>query len=131
MLVDRYGLALSTTSSVARDAYVEGVDLLLTVYPGAAASFDRAIAADPGFALARIGKARALQLASDFAAMRDSFASAQALSERGTDRDRSHIAVFQHLFAGQPKAALAALRAHVETWPRDALVLSLAANQGG
>ena len=45
MLTDRYGLALSTSDTAARDAYVEGVDLLLTVYPGAAASFDRAIAA--------------------------------------------------------------------------------------
>lgn len=112
-------------------ACVEGVDLLLTVYPGAAASFDRAIAADPGFALAHIGKARALQLASDFAGMRSSLASAHALGEEGSDRDRSHIEVFRHLFAGQPTAALAALRSHVETWPRDALVLSLAANQGG
>ena len=131
MLTDRYGLTLSTTSTAARDAYVEGVDLLLTVYPGAAATFDRAIEADPGFALAHIGKARALQLASDLPAMRDSFASAEALSEQGSDRDLSHIEVFRRLFAGRPTAALAALRIHLETWPRDALVLSLAANQGG
>jgi tetratricopeptide (TPR) repeat protein len=131
MLTDRYGLTLSTSSSAARNAYVEGVDLLLTVYPGATAAFDRAIAADPGFALAHIGKARALQLASNVSAMRDCFASAQALGAGGSDRDRSHIEVFRHLFGGQPTAALAALRAHVEHWPRDALVLSLAANQGG
>ncbi len=131
MLTDRYGLTLSTNSSAARDAYVEGVDLLLTVYPGAAAAFDRAIASDPGFALAHAGKARALQLAFDFPAMRNSIALAQELSEGGSARDRSQIEVFCHLFAGQPTAALAALRAHVQDWPRDALVLSLAANQGG
>jgi hypothetical protein len=60
MLTDRYGLPLSTTVAAARDACIEGVDLLLTVYPCAAASFDRAIAAGPSFALAHIGKARAL-----------------------------------------------------------------------
>src|SRR5262249_2286704 len=125
MLTDRYGLALSTTSAAARDAYVEGVDLLLTVYPGAATAFDRAIAADPSFALALIGKARALQLSGDLPAMREAFASAQALSEGGSARDLSHMEVFRHLFAGQPTTALAAVRAHVETWPRDALVLSL------
>ena len=76
MLTDRYGLAVSTTVAAARDAYVEGVDLLLTVYPGAAASFDRAIAADPGFALAYVGKARAFQLAGNLAAMRESLAAA-------------------------------------------------------
>lgn len=131
MLTDRYGLPLSTTVAAARDAYVEGVDLLLTVYPGAAAAFDRAIAADPGFALAHIGKARALQLAVNPAAMRESLATAQSLAAASSARERSHIDVFRHLFAGQAVAALAALRTHVEAWPRDALVLSLAANQGG
>lgn len=72
MLTDRYGLAVSTGSAVARDAYVEGVDLLLTVYPGASGAFDRAIKADPDFALAHIGKARALQLSGDIPAMRNS-----------------------------------------------------------
>ena len=131
MLTDRYGLALSTSSSAARDAYIQGVDLLLTVYPGAATAFDLAIGADPGFALAHIGKARALQLVGNLPAMRDALASAQAHSEGGSARDLSHIEVFRHLFAGQPVSALAAVRSHLETWPRDALVLSLAANQGG
>ena len=131
MLTDRYGLAVSTTLTAARDAYVEGVDLLLTVYPGAAAAFDRAIAADPGFALAHIGKARALQLAGDLPAMRDSLATAQILSEGGSAAISAISRSFVTYSAGQPAAALAAIRVHVETWPRDALVLSLAANQGG
>jgi len=58
MLTDRYGLSLSTASAVARDAYVEGCDLALTFYPGSARAYDRAIAADPGFALAYAGKAQ-------------------------------------------------------------------------
>lgn len=131
MLTDRYGLAVSTSAAAARDSYSEGVDLLLTVYPGAAASFDRAIAADPGFALPHIGKARAFQLAGNLAAMRESLATALALGDGASARERSHIDVFRHLFSGQAVAALAAIRVHVKTWPRDALVLSLAANQGG
>lgn len=131
MLTDRYGLPLSTANVTARDAYVEGVDLLLTVYPGAAGSFDRAIAADPAFALAYIGRARASQLAGKLEAMRADFALASSLAEGVSARERSQTEVFRSLFAGQPAAALAALRAHVQTWPRDALVLSLAANQGG
>ena len=131
MLTDRYGLPVSTTVAAARDAYVEGVDLLLTVYPGAAAAFDRAIAADPGFALPHIGKARTFQLAGNLSAMRESLATALALMDGASARELGHIDVFRLLFAGQAVAALAALRAHVETWPRDALVLSLAANQGG
>ncbi|MDP3240540.1 MAG: tetratricopeptide repeat protein [Reyranella sp.] len=131
MLTDRYGLPLSTTSAAARDAYVEGVDLLLTVYPGAAASFERAIAADPAFALAYIGRARAAQLAGKTEAMRADLAMASSRAEEVSARERSQIEVFRSLFAGQSVAALAALRTHVQTWPRDALVLSLAANQGG
>ncbi len=131
MLTDRYGLPLSTTNVIARDAYVEGVDLLLTVYPGAAAAFERALAADPGFALAHAGKGRAAQLAANPEAMRASLATALSLDEDLSARERSHIDVFRHLFSGQPVEALAALRAHVKTWPRDVLILSLAANQGG
>jgi len=131
MLTDRYGLPISTTVGAARDAYIEGVDLLLTVYPGAAACFDRAIAADPGFALAHIGKARTLQLAGNLAAMRECLATTLSLGDRVSARELGHIDVFRHLFAGQAVAALAAIRVHVRTWPRDALVLSLAANQGG
>ncbi len=131
MLTDRHGLTVSTTDPAARDGYVEGVDLLLTVYPGAAAAFERAIAADPAFALAYIGRARASQLAGKLEAMRADLAMASSLAEGVSARERSQIEVFRPLFAGQPVAALAALRAHVQTWPRDALVLSLAANQGG
>lgn len=131
MLTDRYGLPLSTTSTAARDAYVEGVDLLLTVYPGAAAAFERALAADPGFALAHVGKARAAQVAVDPGSMRASLATALSLGNGLSARERSHVDVFRHLFSGQSVAALAALRTHVEAWPRDVLILSLAANQGG
>ena len=35
MLADRYGLPSSGASAVARDAYVQGCNLLLTLYPGA------------------------------------------------------------------------------------------------
>ena len=52
MLTDRYELPLSTASSAARDAYIEGCEAKLTMYPGAIEAFDRAIAADPRFALA-------------------------------------------------------------------------------
>lgn len=45
MSSDRYGIVLSTSLPKARDAYIEGSDLLLTLYPGAVAAFDQAIAA--------------------------------------------------------------------------------------
>jgi hypothetical protein len=51
---------MSTASSTARDAYVQGCEAKLTMYPGAIEAFDRAIVADPGFALAHAAKAHAL-----------------------------------------------------------------------
>src|SRR5262245_6453798 len=55
---DRYGLPLSTTSEAAAAAYRNGVDLMLSAWPGAAEAFDAAIAADPDFALAHVARAR-------------------------------------------------------------------------
>ena len=47
MLADRYDLSLSTASAAARDAFVQGSDLALTLFPGAVEAYDRAIGADP------------------------------------------------------------------------------------
>ncbi len=79
MLTDRYGLFLSTGSAAARDAYVEAADLALTFY-GAAKAYDRAIAADPGFAMAHAGKAQMLAREGDFAAARGALATAKGLA---------------------------------------------------
>jgi tetratricopeptide (TPR) repeat protein len=131
MLTDRYDLALSTASPDARDAYVEGSDLLLSLYPGATEAFERAIAADPHFALAHAGKAQVLMREGNGAEARDSLAAATALTADLTDREASHIAFLGALFAGQAEAAIAALRAHLVTWPRDALVLTTSVTPNG
>ena len=62
MLDDRYGNALTTSSTTARDAYVEGVDHILAATYGATQAFTRALDADPEFALAEAGLARATAL---------------------------------------------------------------------
>ena len=131
MLTERYDLALSTASPTARDAYVEGSDLLLTLYPGALEAFDRAITADPDFAMAHAGKAQVLMREGDIASARTSLAAANAVAAGLPAREASHIAFFGLLLTGQTEAAIAALRAHLATWPRDALVLATAANPNG
>ena len=131
MLTDRYELPLSTASSVARDAYVEGCAAKLTMYPGAIEGFDRAIAADPGFALAHVARAHVLLERGDAAAARASMAAANALAAGLSEREAGHIAFFDLLVAGDAEAALAALRAHLSAWPRDALVLATTAFTNG
>jgi tetratricopeptide (TPR) repeat protein len=131
MLTDRYGLALSTASAAARDAYVQASDLALTFYPGAAEAYDRAIAADPGFALAHAGKAQLLARQGDIAAARAALAAAKGVATSLSEREASHIAFFDLVFAGRTDDAITVLYAHLAAWPRDALVVSSAANPNG
>src|ERR1700676_2042629 len=116
MLTDRYELPLSTASSAARDAYVEGCEAKLTMYPGAIEAFDRAIAADPGFALAHAARAHALLERGDAAAARASMAAANSLAAGLSAREASHIAFFDLLVVGEAEAALSALPAHLNAW---------------
>jgi tetratricopeptide (TPR) repeat protein len=131
MLTDRYELPLSTASSAARDAYAEGCEAKLTMYPGAIEAFDRAIAADPGFALAHAARAHALLERGDAAAARMSMAAARSCAVALSAREASHVAFFDLLVSGDAEAALTALTEHLNAWPRDALVLGTAAFTNG
>jgi Tfp pilus assembly protein PilF len=131
MLTDGYGLTLSTASPDAREAYVQACEAKLTMYPGAIEAFDRAIAADPDFALAHAGKAHALLERGDEAAARASMAAANSFTAALPAREASHIAFFDLLVAGEAEAALSAVRPHLNAWPRDALVLGTSAFTNG
>src|SRR5215472_16853198 len=131
MLTDRYDLVLSTTSTAARDDYVLATDRALTFYPGAAEAYDRAIAADPGFGLAHAGKVQVLMRQGDVAAAQAALATAKEVSASLSEREASHIGFFDLVFAGRTEAAIAALYVHLAAWPRDALVVSVAANPNG
>jgi tetratricopeptide (TPR) repeat protein len=131
MLTDRYDLPVSTASTTARDAYIQGCEAKLTMHPGASEAFDRAIEADPGFALAHAARAHVLLERGNAAAAREAMAAARSHSAGLSAREASHIAFFGVLSAGDSEAALAALPAHLHAWPRDALVLGTAAFTNG
>ena len=131
MLTDLYELPLSTASVAARDAYVDGCKAKLTMYPGALDAFDRAIAADPGFALAHAAKAHVLLERGEAAAARESMAAANSLAAGLSAREASHIGFFGLLAAGDAESALSALPTHLDAWPRDVLVLATAAFTNG
>src|ERR1700677_3377056 len=101
MMRDRYDLALTTASAAARDACVEASGLALTFYPGALEAYDRAIAADPGFAMAHAGKAQVLLRQGEIGAARAALAAAKSLASDVSEREASHIALFDLVFAGQ------------------------------
>ena len=123
---DRYGLTLSTTSAEAASAYREGMDLLLAAWTGAAEAFERSIAADPDFALAHIARGRIHTFYQQGDVARKKAALARELVVRhGNEREQSHVETLALAIEGQLPAALASALKHIETWPRDAVVMSL------
>ena len=122
---DRYGLALSTASSRAAELYREGIDLLLSAWPGAAEHFDAAITTDPGFALAHIARGRVHQAYAEVAAARDKANLARSLAEDATAREKGHIAALAASIEGRSADAIRLAEDHLEAFPRDAVVLSL------
>ena len=124
MLLDRYDLPLSTTSQVARDAYVEGCDLVLSAQPGAEAAFARALEADDRLAVAEIGRARWLAVQGLGADARRAATRARAVAGAGTARERRHVETIALAVEGQGEAALDLMRAHLDEHPRDAMVLA-------
>ena len=123
---DRYGLPLSTASAEAGKTYRDGIDLMLSGWPGAAETFDRSIAADPDFALAQIARARIHSFYQQGDAARKKAALAREMVDRrGTARERSHVETLALAVQGQIAAALTSALSHLEAWPRDAVVMSL------
>jgi hypothetical protein len=122
---DRYGLPLTTASAGAAEAYVDGVDRLLSAQPGADRSLERAIEADAGFALAHAALARVRQLRMQGAQARQLAGRARELVGGVTGRERSHVETIARAVEGDAASALAAVIEHCRTYRRDALVLQL------
>jgi hypothetical protein len=124
MLEDRYGLPVSTTSVAALEAYAEGVDRLLSANAGAEESFEQSTRLDPSFALAHVGLARSLQLQARVTDARAAAARARTLGDGLTRRERGHVEALGIAVEGDAARALAAIRAHLADFPRDAMVLA-------
>jgi hypothetical protein len=124
MAIDRYGLPVSTSSEAARDAYVAGADCILSATAGWREHLDRAIAADPSFALAHVALARGLFLDADVKPAREAAVRARELAKAATAREQSHVNAIALPLEGKPVDALAATRTHLAEWPRDAMVLA-------
>jgi len=126
MRKDAYDLPVTTGSADALDCYDRGVSRLLAANAGAEQLLAQAIQLDPDFALAHVALARHLQLQARLDAARASAKQALSLAALLGPRERGHIEAIALAVNGQGAKALAAVRAHVAEFPRDALVLSLA-----
>jgi len=131
MLTDRYGLAISTSSETAREAYIAGCDGVMAAWVGDKTHLMRAVEADPRFALAHAALGRALFLMADVAGAREAAAKARALAADATAREQSHVNALCLAIEGKPVDSLAASRAHLAEHPRDAMVAAPASGVFG
>src|SRR5262245_26564030 len=122
---DRFDLPLTTASDEAAAAYRDGFDRLLAAWNGVDEALDRAIAADPEFARAYIARARMHATFGNGSEARTCAARARDLAAKATDRERGHVHVIASAIEGKPAEALTAAEQHLDTYPRDALVLLL------
>jgi len=122
MREDRYGNPLTTQSDTARDAYVRGLDLLLGGDAGVEDAFEAAIAADDGFALAHLGLARAKQGLGKGAEIKAPLEQTRALASGVTVQEAGAIDALGLMLEGKGALAYPKIRAHVDEYPRDALV---------
>ncbi|HVH80454.1 MAG TPA: tetratricopeptide repeat protein [Stellaceae bacterium] len=126
LLEDRFGLPLSTANDAAAADYISGVDLMLSANPGTEALFDRALAADPEFALAQIAKARLCQVQARVPEAKAAAAAARELTAGVTAREARHIEIIAQAVEGNGPRSMALLEEHMAAYPRDGLALSLA-----
>ena len=125
-LTDRFGLPVTASSPSAVEDYVTAVDLMLSANAGAEALLDRALAADPEFAVAHIAKSRLCQVQARIPEAKDAAARARALAGRVTPREARQIEIVARAVDGNGPGAMALLEDHVADYPRDGLALSLA-----
>lgn len=131
MLEDRYGLPLTTPSTAARDAYVAGVDSVLSAVAGYRDDLTSAIASDPSFALAHLAMARGLAMDGAAAEARQSARKAEELAPSASPREQSQVNAIRLGLTGRPVEAMQATLTHLKAWPRDAMVLAPAAGVFG
>src|SRR5688572_27266045 len=128
---DRYGLTLSTESSVAAERYQRGMDDLLAYGPDADRAFADARAADERFALAHAGTALFVFLQGDGAAAREAIGRARDVAAGATRRERQHVEALATVMSGDATRGLALIEEHLREFPRDALLLNQASSTIG
>ena len=123
---DRYGLPITTSSALAAEHFIEGLDLLLEQNYGPEEQFTQAIEADAGFALAYSALAYMLHLRAQVPEAREQAQQAQALATGVTRRERQQIEATALFVNGQGTRAYALIREHLVDYPRDILMSRMA-----
>ncbi|HET9735779.1 MAG TPA: tetratricopeptide repeat protein [Burkholderiales bacterium] len=117
-------LQLSTSSEEARRAYLDGEVRLLAAKPAPEKAFEKAIAADPDFALAHAGEARALFLVARYPQAKAAALMARELAKNLPQREKNNVEVVVLTIEGGAAKAYQLAREHLQQYPTDAMVLA-------
>ena len=123
---DRHGMNISTSSPLAAERWLEGVDLLVSQNFGTDAKFSEAIDIDEGFALPHAGLAYMLMLQGKAEEARASATQAEKLAPGITQRERNQVQAISLFVHGKGRDSLKLTHQHLAEYPRDALVMRLA-----
>jgi tetratricopeptide (TPR) repeat protein len=130
-ITDRYGLALTTSSSVAAERFQDGMDRLLAYGPGVEECFTSALQADDRLAVAHAGLALVAVANGDAATARAAAARARETVGGATRRERQHVEALSALVAGETARGLDLVAEHLADFPRDALLVNQASSAIG
>jgi tetratricopeptide (TPR) repeat protein len=130
-ITDRYGLPVTTASSVAAARFQEGMDKLLSYGAGAEECFAAAVQADEGLAVAHAGAALAAVAQGDAATARAAVGRARAAVAGATRRERQHVEALGALVGGETTRGLDLVEEHVAEFPRDAMLVNQASSAIG
>lgn len=120
---DLYGLAISTGSSDAADAFNSGLSRFLQQQAGAGVAFAASLQHDPQFGLARLALGLAHRADGQIPLGNDEIAAAASLRLDARELSLSQAVGLQ--VALQFDEAETALERHLKAWPTDALALAL------
>jgi tetratricopeptide (TPR) repeat protein len=127
-LTDRYGLIVTTASPAALEHFQEGMDRLLAYGPGAEERFTAALEADPGLAVAHVGRALLAAVQGDAVAARAAAGRGREAADGVTRRERQHVEAVSALVAGETARGLELVDEHVKDFPRDAVLVNQASS---
>ena len=116
-------MSVTTSSDEAFDAYSAALDLALAQQDGAVELLGRAVEADEGFALAWALLGLQQRARSDFSGGTSSMTTALKLAEGLSDRERSHLQALERFMAFDVALTESAIHAHLQDWPRDAVIV--------
>ena len=122
-MIDRYGLPVTAASAAALDTYDRAVHGLFGWDAQALPLFRAATEADPGLALAHAGASVCLLLEERFEEARAAVERARAAAAGQSARESGHVEALALLVHGKVADAERLMREHLETFPRDLMVL--------